>query len=261
VKKKNSTQNTTQNRSSESPAISIVIPALNEEKFLPLLLQDLTQQTFKHFEVIVVDGKSADTTLQKARKFSSKIALKTFTINQRNVSHQRNHGAKYAQGKWIIFMDADNELDPDFLSELFPKLLKNDPGVFTCLGNNEGRTGSDRFLTAFINLAAVVASYISPTAGGCFIGIKKEAFPHVSFNPEVKVGEDYCFVTSAIKAGFSFTLFKSPRYTFSLRRFHKDGKLKVLSTYVKAFPSMVTGGKFSFLNVEYPMDEGGKYYS
>ena len=47
------------------PFFSIIIPTLNEEKYLPLLLSDLEHQLFTDFEVIVVDGKSADKTVTK----------------------------------------------------------------------------------------------------------------------------------------------------------------------------------------------------
>jgi len=48
------------------PFFSIIIPALNEEKYLPHLLDDLTKQTFRDFEVILVDGNSSDATVAKA---------------------------------------------------------------------------------------------------------------------------------------------------------------------------------------------------
>ena len=94
---------------------SIVIPTLNEEKYLPLLLRDLTEQTFTKFEVIVVDGNSDDQTIKEAQKFKNKLTLKTITVKKRQVGFQRNIGAKKTRAPWVIFMDADNRLPNYFL--------------------------------------------------------------------------------------------------------------------------------------------------
>ncbi|MFH1244651.1 MAG: glycosyltransferase, partial [bacterium] len=53
----------------KKPFFSLIIPALNEAKYLPLLLDDLSKQTFLDFEVIVVDGNSDDQTVAKAKSF------------------------------------------------------------------------------------------------------------------------------------------------------------------------------------------------
>ena len=51
----------------KSPYFTIVIPTLNEEELLPLLLDDLSHQTYKNFEIYVVDGKSSDRTVEVAQ--------------------------------------------------------------------------------------------------------------------------------------------------------------------------------------------------
>ena len=57
------------------PKISIVIPSLNEEKFLPILLESITKQTFKDFEVIIADAGSKDNTVEIAKKFGAKVVI------------------------------------------------------------------------------------------------------------------------------------------------------------------------------------------
>ena len=58
-----------------SPYFTIVIPTLNEEDLLPHLLNDLCKQTYKNFDVIVVDGKSLDNTVVKAQAFNKKLKI------------------------------------------------------------------------------------------------------------------------------------------------------------------------------------------
>src|ERR1035437_1434512 len=102
--------------------LSIVVPALNEEKFLPLLLNSLVNQTEKNFEVIVADGKSADNTAKLANGFRDRLNLRVIEVEKRNVAHQRNTGAKNAAGDYIAFMDADFIVKVDFVDRKSTRL-------------------------------------------------------------------------------------------------------------------------------------------
>jgi len=97
---------------------SICIPTLNEEKYIGGILKCLEKQTFKDFEVIVVDGKSSDNTKREVMKFSDKLPLTFLESPKRGVSFQRNYAAKSAKGKYIIFFDADVMIEDDFLQEI-----------------------------------------------------------------------------------------------------------------------------------------------
>ncbi len=82
--------------------ISVIIPALNEQKYIRHSLDGLAAQTFKDFETIVVDGDSADKTREIARKYAKVIVQK-----KRGMALARNTGAKIAKGKILLFLDAD----------------------------------------------------------------------------------------------------------------------------------------------------------
>lgn len=100
---------------------SIIIPTLNEELFLPKLLTDFGKQLYKNFEVIVVDGSSEDKTKKKAVEFKKRLNLRFLNVKKRNLSYQRNHGAKRAKGRYLIFVDADCRIN-----NLFTKLLNKE---------------------------------------------------------------------------------------------------------------------------------------
>ena len=75
--------------------ISIIIPCLNEEHFLPTLLYSLSNQKDTDFEVIVVDGNPEDRTVEVAQSFSSKLrSLKVVRSDKRGISYQRNFGSR-----------------------------------------------------------------------------------------------------------------------------------------------------------------------
>ena len=91
------------------PRISVVIPALNEEKFLPVLLESLKNQTFKDYEVIVADAGSKDKTLEIAHSYGARV------VPGGMPGPGRNRGAEVATGEFLFFFDSDVLLPNDFL--------------------------------------------------------------------------------------------------------------------------------------------------
>ena len=91
------------------PAVSIIVPTLNEEHYLPLLLDSLVRADAS-MEIIVVDGNSTDGTVRAARKFvpqfSGDRSLRIVS-SERGISVQRNYGAALAKHAFLLFLDAD----------------------------------------------------------------------------------------------------------------------------------------------------------
>jgi len=216
---------------------SIVIPALNEERYLPGLLSDLAEQTFKEFEVIVVDGRSDDMTVSEAKKFVGKLSkLTILSSKKRNVSVQRNMGGKMANSEWIVFMDADDRLQPDFMKILSDVIGKNKSvGIFTCWMDSDSSLRTDKALALMMNVLLEAARIINyKWAPGAMIGIREEGFDMIGgFDPNKDYGEDGHFVREAFRIGFNFFIFKEPKYRFSQRRFRKNGNLKQILIHAK----------------------------
>ena len=111
--------------------ISVIIPLYNKEKSVAKSLQSVLSQSYKDFEVVVVDDGSTDASASIVESMSdSRVRL----IRQENggPSKARNTGVKNAKGEWIIFLDADDELLRDSI-EYFTKLIEaNDEANFFC---------------------------------------------------------------------------------------------------------------------------------
>ena len=103
---------------------SVIIPAYNVVKYVPLALKSLIEQTYKDFEIICVEDCSTDKTLAMLQLFA-KLEPRIKII--RNNTHlgpgtSRNIALKMAKGKYISCVDADDVVDKTFLEEAYQKL-------------------------------------------------------------------------------------------------------------------------------------------
>jgi len=91
-----------------NPEISIVIPAYNASKYLKESVASIQSQTFKSWEVIIVNDGSTDNTFELAKSFLVNERIKLINQENKGVSAARNAGIKAANGKYIAFLDADD---------------------------------------------------------------------------------------------------------------------------------------------------------
>ena len=88
------------------PKVSVIIPTYNREEFISETIESVLNQTYKDFEIIVIDDGSTDNTKRKLEKFNSKIKLIEQKNSERAIS--RNNGVKNAGGVYIAFLDSDD---------------------------------------------------------------------------------------------------------------------------------------------------------
>lgn len=243
----------------KEPFFSVIIPCLNEEKSLPLLLKDLSNQTLQDFEVIIVDGNSKDKTIEKAKRYKKILpSLKIINSKIRNVSVQRNMGGEEGIGKYLLFNDADNRLPKHFLEGVKYQQGVKPTDMFTtwCLPDSKRR--SDKVIATNLNLLTETGLLLgNPGALGAMIGCKRKLFGKIGgFNPEVAFAEDTEFIRQGYRKGYTFSILREPRYVYSLRRFRKIGSLKLLQKYAILHLKIMTDQKID-QKKEYPM--GGEY--
>src|SRR3989338_10952414 len=103
------------------PKLSVVIPTLEEEKYLKIALESLKKQTFKDCEIIIADGGSKDKTVQIAQKYTSRI----FVYPGANVCLSRDKGTRKAKGDIIVGADADTFYPENYLTEVYKIFERN----------------------------------------------------------------------------------------------------------------------------------------
>lgn len=100
-------------------AVSIVIPARNEEQNLPMLLRSIASQSVKPREVIVVDDGSTDRTAAIAREHGATVvASQPLPEGWRGKTWACHQGARAATGDWLLFLDADTWFEPEGLARV-----------------------------------------------------------------------------------------------------------------------------------------------
>lgn len=97
--------------------VSIIIPSYNKENYIAETIKSVTSQTYKNWELIVVDDLSNDNTLEIIKTYQYNNEKIKLFINPENkgANYSRNFGIKEAQGEFIIFLDADDVLSSDCL--------------------------------------------------------------------------------------------------------------------------------------------------
>jgi len=98
---------------------SFIVPVYNTEKYLKKCLDSLVGQTFKDFEIIIVNDGSTDNSMDIILKYQKKYK-NIIIIDQKNagLSMARNNGVKKASGKYLIFIDSDDYVEKNLLKEL-----------------------------------------------------------------------------------------------------------------------------------------------
>lgn len=99
--------------------ISVIIPVYNKIRYISTVLQQVREQSFRDYECLLIDDGSTDGSGEVCDTFSAKDArFRVFHIPNGGVSHARNVGLDAARGEYITFIDADDEIDPDYLNHL-----------------------------------------------------------------------------------------------------------------------------------------------
>ena len=97
-----------------TPKISVIVPVYNVEKYLPRCIDSILSQTFKDFELLLIDDGSPDNSGKICDDYKRKdVRVRVFHKENGGVSSARNLGLDNAKGEWITFSDSDDSLEPN----------------------------------------------------------------------------------------------------------------------------------------------------
>lgn len=207
--------------------ISIIIPTLNEERYLPLLLESIKKQKFSDYEIILADAGSIDKTIEIAKKYGCRI------VPGGSPAKGRNEGAKTAKGKDLFFLDADTVLPENFLKNAIKEFNERELDLASfCLVPLPKNKITTFLLNFFYNQPIVLLESALPHAATGILS-KKSLFKKAGgFDEDVKLAEDHYLARRAQYAfGAKIGIIRSTKLFVSDRRFKTDGWLSVAIRY------------------------------
>lgn len=229
--------------------LSIIIPALNEEKLISNLLDQFTDDLKKEFdlEVIVSDGGSNDSTIEIAKSKADKVVLHGEKFQQ-NISQGRNEGAKYSLGDVLIFLNADTIVSQPgiTLQKLVREFEDEDLSAVAVRIEviPEEAITSDKLFHGFYNFYVSLLNkfVLGMGRGECQVVRRKCFFEVKGYDEKLAAGEDFDLYrrlrrNGKVKFMNDIVVYESPR------RYRKHGYSKVFWDWTKNSVSVLMTGK------------------
>ena len=198
-----------------TPHLSLIIPVYNRPNEVEELLDSLTRQSETNFEVVIVEDGSKETCQHVVEAFKDKLDVSYSYIPNGGPGNARNHGAKQSKGDYLIVLDSDCILPPDYIKSVNKELKETGADAFG---------GPDKASDSFTDVQKAINYSMTSffTTGGIRGGKKKmDKFYPRSFNMGVRqevyqalggfsrmrFGEDIDFSIRIFKGGYTCRLF------------------------------------------------------
>ncbi|WP_298528035.1 glycosyltransferase [uncultured Christiangramia sp.] len=201
-----------------SPRVSVILPVYNREHFIVQAVESVINQSFKDWELIIVDDKSDDETILRIEPFlSDKIKLLK-NKNNEGVSACLNKAIKLSKGAFIARMDSDDISVVDRLEQQV-EFLSNNEKIFICGANMKGlNTGRNFYYSSSHDQILTNLLFGSPIASPTVM-FRKEIFNELLFNENFRLSEDYEFWSRAL---FKFKAYNLPKVLVFYRQHDKQ---------------------------------------
>ena len=213
-------------------AISVIIPAYNEEKTLEACLASVFANQFFSLECILVDDGSTDSTLELCKRLAARYpSVKVFTKPNSGLADTRNVGLEHATGTFITFVDADDTLPPNALSLMYNAALETGSDIIIgnqlrkdTLGKLSQPSHYKRWIQPRYNvsLADEPEALLSVSAWG---KLYKSSFLKentILFLPGQRWGEDLPFLYHALTRTDDFSCITNVVYYYHSRKRHEQ---------------------------------------
>ena len=209
--------------------ISVIVPVYNVEAYLERCVESILQQTYAHFELILINDGSTDSSGQICDHLASQYEnIKVYHIENAGVSNARNMGIQLATGSWVTFIDSDDFVTQDYLATLASAAeglnvgfviaplhhIKN--GIVTDLPPHSGKTELWSTEETMKELLMTTRTSFFPVAKL----FKRDLLADEKFNTNYHLAEDALFLTELLlKTRCSCVFIDKPVYYYD----HREG--------------------------------------
>lgn len=248
--------------------ISVIVPVYNVEAYLERCVESILQQTYAHFELILINDGSTDSSGQICDRLASQYEnIKVYHIENAGVSNARNMGIQLATGSWVTFIDSDDFVTQDYLATLASAVeglnvgfviaplhhIKN--GIVTDIPPHSGKTELWSTEETMKELLMTTRTSFFPVAKL----FKRDLLADEKFNTNYHLAEDALFLTELLlKTRCSSVFIDKPVYYYD----HREGSAttsvnqhvfdtievyqQIIAQVSKAFPNL----KYELINRE-----------
>ena len=209
--------------------ISVIVPVYNVEAYLERCVESILQQTYAHFELILINDGSTDSSGQICDHLASQYEnIKVYHIENAGVSNARNMGIQLATGSWVTFIDSDDFVTQDYLATLASAVeglnvgfviaplhhIKN--GIVTDIPSHSGKTELWSTEETMKELLMTTRTSFFPVAKL----FKRDLLADEKFNTNYHLAEDALFLTELLlKTRCSSVFIDKPIYYYD----HREG--------------------------------------
>ena len=209
--------------------ISVIVPVYNVEAYLERCVESILQQTYAHFELILINDGSTDSSGQICDQLASQYEnIKVYHIENAGVSNARNMGIQLATGSWVTFIDSDDFVTQDYLATLASAVegvnvgfviaplhhIKN--GIVTDLPSHSEKTELWSTEETMKELLMTTRTSFFPVAKL----FKRDLLADEKFNTNYHLAEDALFLTELLlKTRCSCVFIDKPVYYYD----HREG--------------------------------------
>jgi glycosyltransferase involved in cell wall biosynthesis len=234
------------NKSPNDSLVTIVIPCFNLGKYLREAIDSVHAQTYKNWEIIVVDDGSTDLETKAIINNLAKHTVKTYVLKQNNVglSQTRNNGIAMAKGEYVVCLDADDKLEPSYLEKCLNVFdgTKNDKIVIVSTWLQEFGQRHDIWKPVDFSVVDMLSTNRLHAASM----FKRELWEEVGgYKPEMNKGyEDWEFWLSAVEHGYEWQVIPEPLFNYRIRegsmlsgskKTHDESYAKICEFHEKLF--------------------------
>ena len=244
--------------------ISVIVPVYNVEAYLERCVESILQQTYAHFELILINDGSTDSSGQICDHLASQYEnIKVYHIENAGVSNARNMGIQLATGSWVTFIDSDDFVTQDYLATLASAAeglnvgfviaplhhIKN--GIVTDLPSHSGKTELWSTEETMKELLMTTRTSFFPVAKL----FKRDLLADEKFNTNYHLAEDALFLTELLlKTRCSCVFIDKPVYYYD----HREGSATTsVNRYVfdtiEVYKQIIAQVSQAFPNLKYEL--------
>lgn len=216
--------------------ISVIVPVYNSESFLSECLDSITKQSFKDFELILIDDGSTDNSYSIIQEYRQKDSrIKVFSQENLGPSVARNLGLNYVSGDYVIFIDSDDWIDLDLFQNLYNAIKKYDADIACCSVIRKSKIKHKyRFMFKKVEKYTLLADKINVcrVPECCYVWgklYKKDLVKNVLFNPGVFF-EDMYWLPEVLKKSKNLVTVPNVNYYY---RVNPNSIVKLLPSIKK----------------------------